>query len=54
MHTSDPSLVSDVYTRAATTYVDTDGRTFMFAFNWIRETDPKALNWVGPKHVVAS
>ena len=38
---------------AATTFVDTDGRTYMFAFNWIRETDAAALNWVGPKHVVA-
>lgn len=39
---------------AATTYVDdSDGKTYVFAFNWIRETDAAALNWVGPKHVVA-
>ena len=39
---------------AATTYVDdTDQKTYVFAFNWIRETDAAALNWVGPKHVVA-
>ena len=38
---------------AATTYVDDDGRTYIFAFNWIREVDAAALNWIGPKHVVA-
>ena len=38
---------------AATTYVDDDARTYVFAFNWIREVDSVALNWVGPKHVVA-
>ena len=40
---------------AATTFVDDagDGKTYVFAFNWIRETDAAALNWVGEKHVVA-
>lgn len=39
---------------AATTYVDdSDGKTYIFAFNWIRETDSAALNWVGPQHIVA-
>ena len=38
---------------AATTFVDDDGRTYIFAFNWVRETDAAALNWVGPKHEVA-
>ena len=39
---------------AATTFVDgADGRTYVFAFNWIRETDAAALNWVGERHVVA-
>jgi beta-xylosidase len=38
---------------AATTFVDTDGKTYIFAFNWIRETDAAALNWIGPQHLVA-
>jgi beta-xylosidase len=38
---------------AATTYLDTDGKTYVFAFNWIRETDAAALNWIGPQHPVA-
>ena len=38
---------------AATTFVD-DGRTFIFACNWIQETDAAALNWIGERHYVAN
>eukprot|EP00966_Prymnesium_polylepis_P054205 1253054-Prymnesium_polylepis.4 len=38
---------------AATTFVDKDGRTYIFACNWIQETDAAALNWVGERHNVA-
>lgn len=38
---------------AATTFVDPqDGRTFIYADNWIQETDSAALNWVGNRTVI--
>eukprot|EP01047_Picozoa_sp_COSAG01_P048033 COSAG01_NODE_4643_length_4856_cov_13.233971_2_plen_317_part_00 len=37
---------------AATVFID-GGATYVYAFNWIRQTDAAALNWVGERHVVA-
>jgi hypothetical protein len=39
---------------AATSYVDDDGKTYIFASNWIQETDAAALNWIGKRHTVAT
>ena len=39
---------------AATTFVDTDGKTYIYANNWVQQCDSAALNWVGERRVVAN
>ena len=39
---------------AATTFRDTDGKTYIFANNWIQECDAAALNWIGERRPVAN
>ena len=38
----------------ASTFVDTDGKTYLLANNWIQQTDSAGLSFVGPRHVVAN
>lgn len=38
---------------AATTFVDDDGKTYIYANNWIQECDAAALSWVGPRVQIA-
>ena len=45
----------DDYVFGASTFVDpVDGRTYILANNWIRETDPTATTFVGARVVVAN
>lgn len=45
---------ASTYVFGASTFVDTDDKTYIIANNWIQQTDADGLSFVGPRHVVAN